>query len=1048
MVDIAQRLATLSTRPPTPPRGRNEHSVDTSSPNGYFARVTQEILLDTPNDSPSSSAEYLAGSSEKGTKKVEFSPWPRFHKPTMFGGSIAGLEANIRRLPPSRDCKSSKSILKETFRSSPLAELPTLDASNIPKMLQSATLHLRSASRSSRLDAYSALLACMSAYDDVPDTEALSKSLPEFVDFIRRDICATADAKGTLDTQLASQSLKLLTVLLCTSALANSLPEDFRGYILEKSIASIEDVTLPKILVSHHMQVLAKQNFSGKHMTNERANRLLSALEGITDHQKGNSIIGLRLRIYQRLLTLAKPSVVAHAEHWIDHLVSGMLSTSKDIRALAINFGIDAGVNLGSTGSVSQACFDLFNRKSPEGQTVVDFLAARLSAMTACKEESVHVPQIWSVVILLLRNRRHKLERWLHLKPWLMVLQQCFNSSEAHTKLLAMTAWNRLVFAIEPDTSTTPQMVKMLRQPVVAQLSRKGSDKHSKQSKQIAQSSYCNLLYYAFRPLATHTQIDLYWDHYIDQVLPESFTSTKRDIDRACEILAALLHNEQPRPWDENRANASDFIKPDELPSLNPKWVRSRADKVLIVFGKLVHLAAWNSSEQEKLPILVAWRSFTKSLGDAGKQEVKVSMETMAAVAHVLNMMKRFWDQAYLEQPKLPSTDFSTAMEKLQALIQEAILYIGPIPFNEPRLLQSSHHLFEAAETPSSRSDRHHGPLCSPTTHLLRLLVNSITNDAAVEKYTPVMRNLLEVALSSTSSRRSQLGILRQLTALVCSGDATRSRARLALWCLIAEATESALGRARPSDTNSDSPQYAGHEFRDAAKILEIGIYHHSGDTTSTWQKLFSVLSKALREEIGDGGVILILTEPLSAAIRHQFSAACDDSLFACAASVIQSVTWPNSQQVLDRARKLLWGISATGQKLAPLDPFEKFYSMVERGFTKAYEDHASTGMSVVTEFLCVVEFLLASSPVSAKGVLLRRVQRGAASWIEDQQGILAGFAVGTDLEKLHGTVSPPTIFGASALNLHRSRHCGLLVRQLSSYCPILMLHFDNSTLL
>jgi len=887
----------------------------------------------------------------------------------------------------------------------------------------------------------------MSAYDEVPDTEALKCGLPDFVEFISRDTCATTDVNGTPDSQLISQSLKLLIVFLCTSALANALPDDFCAYILDKSIISIEDVGLPKILVTHHMQVLAKQTFSGKHMTTERANRLLSALEGITDRHKGNSIVGLRLRIYQRLLIQAKPSLVAHSEHWIDHLVSGMLSTTKDIRALAINLGIDAGTDLGNTNTVSQACFDLFSRKSPEGQTVVDFLATRLNAMIASKEEGVHVPQIWSVVILLLRNRRQRLERWLHLKPWLLVIQKCFNSNEAHIKLLAMTAWNRLVFVVEPGPSTGLQMVKMLRQPIVAQLNRRGGDKSSKQSKQIAQSSYCNLLYYAFRPLATHAQLDLYWDHYIGQIMPENFTSTKRDIDRACEILAALLHNEQPKPWNENRANANGFIKPDELPCLDSKWVRSRADRVLRVLGKLVHLAAWPSGEPEKSAIVLAWRSFIITVADAGKQEVKVSLETMSALAHTLNMINLFWVQAYVQQPNLTATASAIAIAKVQILIQEAIDHVGLIPLNEQRLLQSSPNRFEAAETPSSRSIRHQGTLGSATIHLLRLLTTSIADDAATINITPTIRSLLQVALSSTSSRRSQLGILRELTALVSSGDSAHGRVRLVSWRLIAEATVLALGKPRQGDSNSDSPQFAGHQFRDVGKILEVAIYQHSSDTISTWQKLFATVCKALREETGEGGVVLILTEPLSTAIQHQLSTAYSESLLAYTTTVAQNITWLNSQQTLDRARKLLWGISTITYKAGPCDPFDKFYSMVECGLLKAYEEHASTRTNYMVEFLHAVEFVLTSAPVFAKSVMLIRIQRGIATWIEDQQGILAGFAVGTELEKVHGTVSMPTDSDKSKLKHHRSRPYGLLVRQLSMPCLTLKLPLHNSKL-
>ena len=1011
MVELSQRLTSLSTRPPTPPKERNKQPIDALSPNGYFAKATHHFLIDTPNESPSSSAEYFPGSSGKGTKRVEFLPFLQFHNPSDFESKHTGRENDVRRLPPSRDCKSAKSILKDTYRSSPIAELPSLDSSNIPMMLESAILHLKSTSRSSRLDAYAALLSWISAHDDVSDAEALSNSIPNLVEFIRRDMTATADAKGTEDTQLTAQSLKLLIFLLCTPELAAGLSDDFQTLILERSIASLETADLPKILTTHYMQILVKQQFNGKVMTAERANRLMTALKGLTDRHKGNSVISLRLRIYQRFLMQAKSTMIARAEHWIDHLVSGMLSTTRDIRALALAFGMDAAVALGYTSTVSQACFDLFSRKSPEGQTVVEFLATRLNDMLKSKDDGIHVPQIWGVVTLLLRNRKHKLERWPHLRPWLMVLQRCFNSSEPHVKQYALAAWNRFVFAINLSSSTNPQMIKMLRQPVVSQLSRKGSDKNSKQTKHIAQSSYCNLLYYSFRPSASYSQIDLYWDHYVDTIVPESFSATKRDTDRACEILAVLLYNEQPRPWDENRAYNAGFVKSDELPSIEPKWVRSRAGRVLDVFRKLIRLLSQQPSNSQSSPLIQAWQSFTKALGEASKQEIKVSVETMTAIAHILNMIKMIWDEVYAQEPQPSSAALSVVAGQFRFLSEGAIANIGMIPFNDQRLLQTSHDRFEAAETPSSRSARKSGTLSSPITHLLRLLVSGI-RDEDVEDYRPIMVQLLEAATSYSSSRRSQLAVLRNLTALILDGNGTHSRAQDSLWELIANAAEAALEKPRQNDRQSDSPQYAGSEFRDATKVLEIGVHHCSHDTTSTWQRLYNATCKALRQEIGDGGVIIMCTEPLSKAIHLQTSKEFNNHLLACSASVAHNVTWSQSQHGLDKARQLLWGTSAVVHKSAVQDTYENFYVLVQQQLGQAYQCFSKVHTNTVIDFLRGCETLLTSFSEPPRSNMLKMIQDGLSFWIADRNGLLAGCGPGSDIEKIYSMVSSDIPFG------------------------------------
>ena len=1009
---MVERLAILTTRPPTPPKESLDKSRGTSTePNWDIATITSRLLLDTPNESPSSSAESCAGSLEKGTKKVGFSPWLKYHKPMIVGSQSPASDGDLRRLPPSRHCKSSTSILKHSTNlvtSSPMGGATRLDGSNFPEMLQSILALLRSSSRISRLDAYSALLGSLSAYEDLPEGNALAENLQEFTGCIRRDVCSKHGEKGTLDTQLVTQSLKLLTIFLCTPTIADLLPDDFRKYILDKSISSLENAELPKIVVNHYMQILAKQNFSRKHMTVERANRILLVMRDLVDRVKGNSIIGLRFRVYGRLLVQAKHTLASNATDWMDHLVSGMLSTTKEIRSLAIAFGMDAGIALGTNSLVSQSCSELFNRKSSEGQTVVDFLTKRLNEMTNSKDDTLHVPQIWSVFILHLRNRRHQLERWPHLKAWLVVIQKCLNSSDPSVKSLAMTAWNRLVLAVNIDSSTSPNMIKMLRQPVVTHLNRKGGDKLSKQTRQLAHSSYCNLLYYSFRPSATHDQLDIYWEQYVDQILPESFSASKRDINQACAILAALFHTSQPTPWDEHRANTPRYIKPDELPCLDPKWIRSRATKVVGVFGKLIRIADWSPPEKGEAGIVLAWQSFTLALNDAGKQEVKVSVQTMSAVAQILNMLAQFWDQAYVQRNGLTPVEFSIALRKFCSMVETAIANIGAITFNEQRLLWSSSNRFEAAETPSSRSVRHQGTLSSPVFHLLRLLVSTITDSEAAEAYTPIFQYLLELKIHS-SSRASQLAILRDLTGLTTADTTESSQARIQLWRLIAKATREVIKKPRSDDHATENSQHAGREFRDATRILEIGVHQHSSDLFEIWESLQSAICESLRQEVGNGGITILLTEPLSVVINHKMTDRLDNFLLSCAASLVRNATLPTSAQDFERARRLLWGHLVTNHKSAAPDPSEHLYAMVDRALKMAYASCEQLDKSFVCALFEALTNGLCSCPKQAKTEILNRVQQGIALWIEDVRGLLPASALENDIGHLCIAVSLAT---------------------------------------
>lgn len=1009
MVDVVRPQASFSTRPPTPPREHNDTITKLSNDNhAYFSSIIQQAVLDTPDDSPSSSGEYFGGSSDKGSKRVVFSPWTKYHKPLSLGSKNAVSDGNIKPLPPSRDCQSSKSILKpytETATTPDTTEHLWVEPGDIPAMLRSTMQHLASPSRSSRLDAYMAILGCLSAYDNVPDAQALAERLLELTEFIRRDISARMEATGAPDTQLATQALKLLTTLLCTGKLGNSIPEEFSLFITDRSISIIEDQEMPKILVSHYMQLLAKQSFSSKVMSNDRVSRLLSALNKVADHVNGNRVVGHRLMIYQRLLTQTNSLMKVRVGEWMDHLIAGMLSSLKEIRFRAITFGLEAGLALGTTSTVSQACIDVFNRKSPEGRKVIDLLTSRLNEMVASKEDGVHVPQICSVAILFLRSRRRQIERWEHLKTWLRIMERCFNSGDAQVKIQTNMAWNRLVFAVNPDISTSSSMVKMLRQPLVSQLNRSTNDKYSRHAKHVARSSYCNLLYYTFRPVPTHAQLDQYWEEYVSQIIPSCFSASKSDMNNACEILAALFKSTAPRVWDENRANTGVPIKPEDLPCLDSKWIRQRAATVLTTFEKMLDATDWPLDTEEEAPIVRAWRNFTAAVGEAGSKEVKVSMESLTAVAQILTTIKRFWERSLRRQEAAEDRDVLLTIQRVGLLINEAVTQIGSMPFTERRLVQSSQDTFEAAETPS-RSGRHQGPLNSPILHLLQMVSAGVGDGPVSQAFQDLVGSLVQIALQSATFRRSKLGVLRDMARLILIEGEPRSPAKLSLWRFIAEATRSAITVPMSIDNHNDSPQYAGHDYREAIKILELGLQLSSVENLDAWLSLSNTIIDLLHKEVGDGGVILVFTEPLAHAVIREGHHACNDFLLHCAITILNTVSWLESRQLMERAQKVLWGTSLTTHKLQPLDPFKNVYTMVDTLLSAMYRQLESEASAPMTGFLAAIASVISLCPLSLKVILLKRIQKGLSLWVEDAKGLMTHCRSDSRLDKVYAEVS------------------------------------------
>ena len=1008
MVDAHPRLASFAPRPPTPPKERTEKSAkfeqDTIQSTARLSGV-----LDTPEDSPSSSAEYFGRSSERVSKRVIFSPWTKYHRPLRDSGKNNDLNNQIRVLPPSRDCKSSKSILKpylDIYTSASTGDLSTLGlGGDITTMLESATQHLASPSRNSRVDAYTALLGFLSTYDDIPDLQTVSDKFLKLLRCIRRDILARNEEHNCLDTQLATQALKLLTVLVTMPDLVGSLPDDFCSFIVEQSISSLEDHALPKIVVTHYMHFIMQHKLPRQHMNTDRMNRLIIALDGVAGNIKGNRIVAQRLMVYTRLLTQAKPAMISCAGTWIGHLISGMLSTFKDIRSRAIMFGMEASLLLGTIRSVSQAFIDTLNRESPEGKNVVDLLATRLTEMANSKDDGIHVPQIWSIVILFLRSRRHQLEGWQHLKPWLLIIQKCFNSSDTHIKFQANLAWSRLIFAVNLGSSPSSTIVKMLRQPIAPQLDRKSdlrAYKTSKHNKQIARSSYCTLLYYAFRPSATHNQFDQYWDEYISQMLPSDPSINILDVNHSCNILTALFSSPQPKIWDENRANANGPVKADELPCIDPKWVRSRAPNILKIFERLFQAADWQSRKDQEAPILLAWQSFATAIGEAGRKEVKVSMETMTAIAHILNTIKQFWLR---DMKQNDAERMSHVVEKTGHLFDEALSKIGPIPFNEKRLIQTSQNSYEATETPSNRSSKSRGPMCSSFVSLLNLLVSTLEDFQIPKNYESVIEHLIKISMPSTTSRRTQISILRDFVRLIPPSSCFTSRAKVIFWQLIAKSAISVFGLPNAKEPHDESPQYTGHDYKDAIKILEVGVFLRSAEISPEWQDLVSILVQALEQEIGDEGATLVLVKPLAEAISQSQPANCNAFLLNSATFLLKSTKWSYLKYGKECAYKLLWGVSPVANKQLFFDPLNSLYPMVELLLKNSYADFESISSNVIVDFLLAVTSMIDSCPPSLVGIFLKQIQEGLAAWIEDVQEVINILDLEDDSANIYSTV-------------------------------------------
>ena len=245
---------------------------------------------------------------------------------------------------------------------------------------------------------------------------------------------------------------------------------------------------------------------------------------------------------------------------------------------------------------------------------------------------------------------------------------------------------------------------------------------------------------------------------------------------------------------------------------------------------------------------------------------------------------------------------------------------------------------------------------------------------------------------------------------MVVSEIAIQNNARVLLWQIIAEATEIAVTRTRSTDGSIQSPQHAGREFRDATAILEAGICQPSASSVAIWRRLELAVCACVRTEVGNGGVVVAVVEPISTAINNKLDGDPDSFLLNCATSLMQSMTWLQSGQDIERARRILWGQPIVNQRPSALNSYDNFCSMVDRILAVAYRNFAKLDQDGVCALLEALVHTLGFCPLDPRVGIMKRMQQGIACWLGDTRGVLAVTASDIGLGRISRAVSTPAL--------------------------------------
>ncbi|KAI9708614.1 MAG: hypothetical protein M1820_003832 [Bogoriella megaspora] len=832
--------------------GRSRQATPPSSQNGHATG--------------SGSIGINAGSGIRISKKrVIFSPWAKNHE--------ADYGSERPTLAPSRESKQARSILKHvpspptssppdknkqhSVADDPVADEPMASFETmLDRSLEQLSHHDDKSKRDAYVDLYSILGAC-----EVPSDEAggtyLQQRAGRLVCFIKRDCGVPLEADSEFRMGVAIQGLKLLGAILISSIWPKDVKDELCVFLFEASAAALRNAQTPKMLVRQYMSLLVQHGFDSASSSLIRTEKIMEALDDLETRFGGNSIIAGRLALYQKVLNHSRSLVLSRINVVVEHMFHAMLSNIEDIRIRAINLGMHVAFSLGCHSRSNRAVSKLFDATSDSEEPIqyASFYVSKLERMYHTKSGRPHVPEIWAVVILFFQNQSSRLRQWRHFPMWMQLIQRCLNSKDAKTKRNAYIAWNRFVFAIRPDRTTSAELVNLLLRPIKTQLETNPPNEENARLQRAAWSSYCNLLYYSLRPSATAQELDTFWDAYISNGLSGLASKGNDQNMWASAILRALFDNSSDTAWDENRISMSKPVMHSDLAGINAKWLRQRIAKVLPPVERCLETDICCADPAQPHYGLRTWRVLMTALAAAGSQEVKASSELREAIAQVVSCLHRLetFATTLRRQSRPTAPDAKKMLSEAAIFSMEAL---GPFNFTEKLLVQKRPSEFKVAPSPSHRSASTTKQMLSPLACLLRLRATHSSH--SIRESSPAgLAELLKLACDSQNSQLARLQVLGECVKIfldesLMEQTSTIVAAQVQDTLLRFSTTGSAPSQPNLNEyrtvisiicplirTDSVSPTTVGNLLDSLAKIVPQGSNSNDLDFHCLWSETF-----------------------------------------------------------------------------------------------------------------------------------------------------------------------------------------------------------------
>lgn len=729
-------------------------------------------------------------------------------------------------------------------------------------MIESAIISLNGTDRASKIETYATLSNLFRAFDNIPDRSVLFPRLPELFECILADVMRTSEEDtSTPDFPLNTKALKIAGFLLFDTDISAAIPAKFARSLIEHSLSRMEATKVTKATSTQYLWLWQTQRLPKTIMTAEVAERILLAT--VKADFPSLIINQERMSVFVRLLDQSRECMVKNVDAWLPGVINYLLDDNKVIRTAALRIALEAGKQLCKLPAVGRSVQNHL-KSEVNGEPYIKVTSDRFRHIMSEAEGGIYVAHAWGAICTLSSSQNP--EKSKTLMDWMHVLQIVFNSASTENKIMAQSAWVRMIhyFANNGDIVYRNKNLTYLTKPMARMLSQ--DIKVYDTVRMAAVNTVCSLLYALCKPSISSTQIDLVWSDVIDPVLNSMLESHQRESlqQRAVDILTALFQNKSLSPWTLDRLLENRVGSEKEIVNSDVRWIRANASKI----GPTVTLALRSTASTESK--LHLWSALQTAFRNASSKEIQISAETMDATAMICTTLRTLW-KAPLPLVGSPSNKTREDISQRTAFVSDLILctfeHFGTSSFTEKTLSFSDDCEVMPAQTPSQRS-----VLATDFGTGLKFifgLFQSPAGDVVVgSDYADLLERITARAISTQKSLRKCMSLLAQcLSCITEQGTKLSSQS----WAVLARIAGSRI-QAEESKSIHNSPSSSASTETDdlwtiSRDILEVGLRIHLSSIPEDWWRLFSTLVGAIRSRFGAVALQKIIIEPLSRAL-------------------------------------------------------------------------------------------------------------------------------------------------------------------------------------